>query len=61
MCIIQLFCEIHDFFLDYEKQKASQTSKDINTSNKRNRPSRLHISEVMTILIYFHQSKSSHI
>ena len=56
MCIIQLFCEIHDFFLDYEKQKASQTSKDINTSNKRNRPSRLHISEVMTILIYFHQS-----
>ena len=44
MCIIQLFCEIHDFFLDYEKQKASQTSKDINTSNKRNRPSRLHIN-----------------
>ena len=56
MCILQLFCEIHGFFLDYEKQMASQSSKDITTSNKRNRPCRLHISEVMTILVYFHQS-----
>ncbi len=56
MCIIQLFCDIHDFILKYEKQKTSQSSEDINTFIKRNRVCRLHISEVMTILVFFHQS-----
>ena len=56
MCIIHLFCEIHDFFLHYQKHKVSQSPKDTETSNKRNRPCRLHISEVMTILVFFHQS-----
>lgn len=56
MCIIRLFCNIHDFFLDYERQKTSQSSEDIQAFGKRNRASRLHVSEVMTILVFFHHS-----
>ncbi len=56
MCIIQLFCDIHDFFLKYERQETSQSSKDINTFIKRNRVCRLYISKVMTILVLFHQN-----
>ena len=56
MDIGQLFCEIDDFFLDFEKQQVSEPLPDTETSNKRNRPSKLHTSEVMTILVVFHQS-----
>ena len=54
MDIGQLFCEIDDFFLDFEKQQVSEPLPDTETSNKRNRPSKLHTSEVRTILVVFH-------
>ena len=59
MCIIQLFCDIDDFFIEYEQQMASKPLPDTETSKKRNRPSKLHKSEVMTILVAFHQSGQS--
>ena len=55
MCIIQLFCDIDDLFIEYQ-QKAFQPLQDTEASKKRNRPSKLHKSEVMTILVVFHQS-----
>ncbi len=59
MCIIQLFCDIDDFFIEYEQQMASKPLPDTETSKKRPRPSKLHKSEVMTILVAFHQSGQS--
>ena len=59
MCIGQLFCDIDDFFIEYEQQMASKPLPDTETSKKRNRPSKLHKSEVMTILVAFHQSGQS--
>ena len=59
MCIIQLFCDIDDFFIEYEQQMASKPLPDTETSKKRNRPAKLHKSEVMTILVAFHQSGQS--
>lgn len=56
MFIVSLFCEIHDFFIVYEKYKAAyQLPEDI-TPETRGRKRTLHPSEVMTILILFHQS-----
>ncbi len=57
MNIIPLFCEIDDCFLAFEKQKLlRQPLEALNTPKKRGCPRRLHTSEVMTILIAFHQS-----
>ena len=57
MSIVSLFCEIDDFFLallkhqvEYHLQAAAPPSKT------RGRPRSLHPSEIMTILIGFHQS-----
>ena len=54
MNIIPLFCEIDACFLAFEKQKLPT---QLNTPKKRGLPRRLHTSEVMTILIAFHQSQ----
>ena len=59
MSIVSLFCEVDDFFIAYEKYIAArQLSENAGFPPKtRGRPRRLHISEVMTILINFHQSR----
>ena len=56
MTIIALFCEIDDFFLTYEKRMASQCLPEALAIETRGRPRQLHPSEVMTLLIAFHQS-----
>ena len=57
MDIIALFCEVDDFFLAYERWKATHClAKDASARETRGRPRRLHPSEVMTLLIAFHQS-----
>ena len=56
MFIISLFCEIHDFFTVYEKYKAAHQLPASQRPETRGRSRTLHPSEVMTILILFHQS-----
>ena len=56
MNIVSLFCEIDDFFLDSEKCKATHSLRETPPIETRGRPRSLHPSEVMTILIAFHQS-----
>ena len=55
MSIIALFCEVDDFFLAYETYKATRCLPG-SPPEPRGRPKRLHPSEVMTLLIAFHQS-----
>ena len=56
MSIVSLFCQIHDFFLSYEKWMAAHCLPETPAIETRGRRRRLHPSEVMTILIAFHQS-----
>ena len=56
MNIITLFCEIDDFFLAHEKRQATQSLPRATPLETRGRPRRLHPSEVMTLLIAFHES-----
>lgn len=56
MDILTLFCKIDDFFLDYERWIASQCLPEAPPIETRGRPRQLHPSEVMTLLIAFHQS-----
>ena len=56
MSIIALFCKTDDFFLAYEKWRASQSLPTDTPPETRGRPPSLHPSEGMTILIAFHQS-----
>ena len=56
MSIVSLFCEIDDFFLAYEEWKATHCLAETTPIETRGRPRQLHPSEVMTILIAFHQS-----
>ena len=56
MSIVSLFCEIHDFFMMYETQLSTHWLPNQATSETRGRRRKLHASEVMTILIAFHQS-----
>ena len=56
MNILTLFCEIDDFFLAYEKWVSTQCLPETPPLETRGRPRRLHPSEVMTLLIAFHQS-----
>ena len=56
MKIVSLFCEIHDFFLADEKWKSTHCLAETTPIATRGRPRNLHPSEVMTILIAFHQS-----
>ena len=56
MNIITLFCNIDDFFLAYEKWQATHCLLETASQETRGRPRKLHHSEVMTLLIAFHQS-----
>ena len=56
MSIITLFCEIDDFFLALVKHQAEYHLQQAEVPETRGRPRRLHPSEIMTILISFHQS-----
>ncbi|MDD9975414.1 MAG: IS982 family transposase [Candidatus Poribacteria bacterium] len=56
MDILTLFCEIDDFFLAYEKWQETHCLPKETPLETRGRPRQLHPSEVMTILIAFHQS-----
>ena len=56
MSIVSLFCEIDDFFLEYEKCASASCLPETSSVETRGRPRNLHPSEVMTILIAFHQS-----
>jgi hypothetical protein len=53
MSLLELFCDVDDFWLRFEPQlKASQ----LKTCKQRERAGQLCPSEVMTILVHFHQS-----
>ena len=56
MNIITLFCNIDDFFLAYEKWQAMHCLPKEIPPEMRGHPRKLHPSEVMTLLIAFHQS-----
>ena len=56
MSMITLFCEIDDFFLALLKHRAEYPLQQAEPPETRGRPRRLHPSEIMTILIGFHQS-----
>ena len=56
MSIVSLFCEIDDFFLEYEKWKSRHCVPETPPVEPRGHPRNSHPSEVMTILIAFHQS-----
>lgn len=56
MHIVSLFCEIDDFFLALMKHQAEYHLQQPQPPETRGRPRRLHPSEIMTILIDFHQS-----
>ena len=56
MSIIALFCEVHDFFLAYEKWQTTHCLPEETPPETRGHRSGLHASEVMTLLIAFHQS-----
>lgn len=53
MDIVQLFCEIDDFYKVFETVWRKHL---LGSGRVRNRPTRLSMSEVMTILVLFHQS-----
>src|SRR5215472_13743366 len=53
MSVLELFCDVDDFMLSFAPQmKASQLAAD----KQRQRCGQLWPSEIMTILIHFHQS-----
>ena len=56
MSILTLFCKIDAFFLAYAKWQATHCLPETTPQATRGRPRHLHPSEVMTILIAFHQS-----
>ena len=56
MSIVSLFCEIDDFFLAHEQWQRTHCLPEATPIETRGRPRHLHPSEVMTILIAFHQS-----
>ena len=56
MSIVLLFCEIHDFFIMSEAYLSTHCLPSEATSETQGHPRQLHPSEVMTILIAFHQS-----
>ncbi len=57
MNIIPLFCEIDDVLQVYEKQIAQRQLPIPDQPKKRGCPRKLHTSEVMTLLVAFHQSR----
>lgn len=57
MDIIALFSDIDDFLLGFEAWLQTNALPPPDAEKKRKRKRRMHTSEVMTILVYFHQSK----
>ena len=57
MDIIALFCDIDDFLLRFEAWLQTNALPAPDAEKKRKRTRRMHTSEIMTILVYFHQSK----
>ena len=57
MGIIALFCDIDDFLLRFEAWLQTNALPPPDAEKKRKRTRRMHTSEVMTLLVYFHQSK----
>ena len=58
MEIHTLFCEIHDFCIEFEPKMNRHLIADGNP--KRLRKSTLALSEVMTIIVGFHRSQIEH-
>lgn len=56
MNLTELFCEIDDFCNGFESKLNSKLIPDSAQISKSQRKSRLSLSEVMTIIVYFHQS-----
>ena len=56
MSIVSLFCEVDDFFLRYEAYQQTHCLPSANAPETRGCRRSLHPSEVMTLLIAFHQS-----
>ncbi len=52
--IVTLFCDVDDFCLGFEPEYNKRLLED--GTRKRMRKSRLSLSEVMTIIIWFHES-----
>ena len=50
--LVELFCNVDDFCLKFEPE----WNKHLLNGKKRNRSSRMSLSEIMTIAIHFHQS-----
>ena len=57
MSIVSLFCEIDDFFLALETYQAQRAVPSTQRPERRGHRRNLHTSEVMTILVAFHQSQ----
>ena len=53
MSLLELFCSVDDFWMDFAPQW-QQTQLD--DGRKRQRTGQMHSSEIMTILIHFQQS-----
>ena len=56
MHIVSLFCKIDDFFIALIKHQVEYHLQPAKPPETRGRPRSLHASEIMTILISFHQS-----
>lgn len=54
MNIVPLFCDIHDFCQDFEPLMNGHLIEE--GKKKRHRKGTLHLSEVMTLIVAFHQS-----
>ena len=60
MSIVSLFCEIDDFFLTLMKSQVEyRLEEEIKPLETRRRPRSLHPSEIMMLLINFHQGPLS--
>jgi hypothetical protein len=55
MSLLELFCDVDDFCLEFEPKWRIQLLN--NEIGRRNRQGGLCLSEIMTILIHFHQSR----
>jgi hypothetical protein len=55
MSLLELYCHVDDFWQAFEPEwKAQRLS---NGQQRRQRRGQLHESEIMTIVIYFHQQR----
>lgn len=54
MSLLEIFCDVHDFMMVFDRWLKKHALTE--TPSPRGRKANLSMSEVMTILIYFHQS-----